>query len=173
MSRFQCRCTFKDHEKEVVNRDQLKASRLLLDHHLDDISHFESCLPAQSFLCLCRNRPADQKVGGAEEGMIYFDMITPSEAKTGEGGFGKCFQGIGLSRCNHIVVRLLLLQHQPHGFHILGRPAPVSSDGNVAEEELFFASRSDAAGCCDNFPGNKSLRPERRFVVEENAGAGE
>ena len=43
---------------------------------------------------------------------------------------------------DHVVARLVLLQHQPHRAHVVGRVAPVAARGEVAEPQLALAGRA-------------------------------
>src|SRR5205807_1255979 len=53
-------------------------------------------------------------------------------------------------RRNHIVVSLVLLQHQPHGFDVVARVAPVSLRLQIAESKLVgFAGQDLPDAACD------------------------
>ena len=57
-----------------------------------------------------------------------------------------------------------------HGDDIFRCPAPVSPHGEIAEREHLLLAGGDATGSGHNFLRDKSLWPQRAFVVEENAG---
>ena len=64
------------------------------------------------------------------------------------------------------------MQHAVHGHDILWRPAPVATDGEVAEAQHVLFSCGHAAGARHDLLRHEPLRPQRAFVVEEDAGAG-
>ena len=70
---------------------------------------------------------------------------------------------------NNEVLRLVMLQHQPHAFHIVLRIAPVSLGIQIAQIEFILDTAGDSAGCQCDLTGNESLSPALGFMVEQNA----
>src|SRR6267143_3660413 len=77
-----------------------------------------------------------------------------------------------LACCDYEIVRLRLLQHQPHRFNVFFRVAPIPLGLQVAEVELFLQSRLDARHRPSDLAGHKSLTAPRGLVVKENPIAG-
>ena len=71
-----------------------------------------------------------------------------------------------------VVVRPVLLEHEPHHLHVLLGVAPVALGLEVAEEELVLEPDLDPGRGPGDFPGDEGLAPPGRLVVEEDAVAG-
>ena len=50
-----------------------------------------------------------------------------------EGNLTEFTHGMGLTGADHIIVRMVLLKHQPHRLHIIAGKAPVTLGFKVAE----------------------------------------
>jgi len=74
---------------------------------------------------------------------------------------------------NDVVVWLLILQHEPYGFHVLFRIAPVTRGVEIAPVKLVLQPSLDVSETAADFPGDECLPPARRLMVEKNAVAGE
>src|SRR5260370_41405386 len=77
-------------------------------------------------------------------------------------------QTISRSSRDHEVVRFRLSQDTPHCLDIFRRPSPISLDREVTELNSVLPARSNAAGGANNLFRDKALRPERRFMVEQD-----
>src|SRR6266550_5588075 len=82
-------------------------------------------------------------------------------------------QAVSGSSCDHKIVRLRLLQDAPHRLDIFRRPSPISLDREVTQLNSLLPARSNAAGGANDLFRDKALRPERRFMVEEDPIGGE
>jgi len=100
-------------------------------------------------------------------------MLLPIQTKLLKCDSDKIFQRMRFAGSDHEIIRLGMLEDAPHGVHIVGCPAPVAVDIDLAEMEGLLGTRSDAECSGYNLAGNKSLRAKWRFVVEEDAGGGE
>ena len=74
---------------------------------------------------------------------------------------------------DHIVARLVALQHEPHRFDVFFRVTPIPLRVEIAEVELLLQALLDAGCGPRDLAGYESLAPPRRLVVEEDAVAGE
>ena len=83
-------------------------------------------------------RIADQQVdfGGPEELLVDDDVVLPVQAHLVEGDLAQLPHRVGLAGGDDVVVRLVLLQHQPHGPDVVAGEAPVPLGVQVAERHL-------------------------------------
>ena len=89
-----------------------------------------------------------------------------------EGQLRKLPNRMLLAGRNHEVVRLILLQHQPHTFHIVLRIAPIAQAVQIAQIQLLLQAAGNACSRQRDFAGNKIFAPPLRLVIEQNAVAG-
>ena len=75
------------------------------------------------------------------------------------------------TRGDYEILRLRLLEDEPHTFHIVLCVTPVAERGEVAEIELLLFALGDACGGEGDLASHKGLSPALRLVVEEDAGA--
>ena len=68
-----------------------------------------------------------------------------------------------------VVVRLVLLEHEPHRLDIIAGKAPVALGVHVAEVELLLKAFLDAGSGAGDLAGDERLAPTRAFMVEEDA----
>ena len=73
---------------------------------------------------------------------------------------------------DHIIFRLLLLQHQPLHLNIVSRMAPVPFRIEISEIQRVLQSDLDAAQCARDFARHKRLTALRRLVIEQDPIAG-
>ena len=99
-------------------------------------------------------------------------MICGLEADGFEDLIDKVFQAVGVAGGDDVVACLVLLKNAPHGVDVLGCPAPIPVNVEIAEMKFLVASVGDADGGGDDFGGNEAGGPKRRFVIEEDAVGG-
>ena len=63
-------------------------------------------------------------------------MFLPVQPGVVKGDFTELADGVGFASCNHKIIRLFLLQHQPHGFHIFPGVPPIPLGVEIPQEEL-------------------------------------
>src|SRR4051812_25048952 len=73
---------------------------------------------------------------------------------------------------NHEIFRTLLLQHQPHGLHIIAGVTPISFGVQIAQVEAVLQPQLYSRQGPDYLPGNKRLSTNRRFMIEKKTTAG-
>src|SRR5258706_13439299 len=78
-----------------------------------------------------------------------------------------------LARCHHVIVRGVLLKHEPHGFHVVSGVTPIALRVEIAEKQLLLQPALNAAECARYFARYKRFPPPWGFVIEENAVAQE
>src|SRR5262249_29645078 len=76
------------------------------------------------------------------------------------------------SCCDDVIVRLILLEHKPHGLHILFRIAPVALGIEIAEVEFVLESSLYVSCSAGYLSRHKGFPAARRLVVEKYSVAG-
>src|SRR3546814_3232373 len=71
-----------------------------------------------------------------------------------------------------IIVRRVLLQHQPHSANIFARVSPISLGVEVPEPKLVLPFKFDRRSRPRDLALNKSLAAQWAFVIEKNAVGG-
>ncbi len=85
----------------------------------------------------------------------------------------KLAHGVLLARGDDEVVRLTVLQNEPHTLYIVLGVAPVAAAGEVAEVELVLLALFDAGSSERDLPCHESLTAHLTLMVEEDTVAGE
>src|SRR5690606_30979756 len=71
-------------------------------------------------------------------------------ANFGKGQFDKFPHGMGFARCQHIVVRLVLLDDPPHALDIIARMSPITARIDIAEKQNILQPELNGSnGPCD------------------------
>ena len=86
-----------------------------------------------------------------------------------EGDLAHVADGRGPSGRDDIVVGHILLQHQPHGAHIVLRMAPVTLCVDIAEAQFLGQAKLDARHGVGDLAGDELDAAKRRFMVEQDA----
>src|SRR5688572_20231347 len=81
--------------------------------------------------------------GGAQKGGVYADMFLPVETRVAESSFHELPNRVGNASSNYIIVRRVLLEHEPHGSHIIPGKTPVTTCIKVAKAELAGKTQFD------------------------------
>ena len=80
--------------------------------------------------------------GPSSERRIATDVVPPFEPDVGERTLDELLDRVTLARRDDVVVRLVLLQHEPHRPDVVARIAPVAAGVEVAEDELVAPARA-------------------------------
>ena len=99
-------------------------------------------------------------------------MLPVIQTHTFEGQPGEFLDAVGFSGGNDIIIRLVLLEHQPHGLDIFPGVSPVSFGTQVAKLQLFFHSQFDFHRMRRYFAGHKFKSAPGRLMIEQDAAAG-
>ncbi|RNA43570.1 phytase family [Brachionus plicatilis] len=71
--------------------------------------------------------------------------------------------------CHNIVLGFFLLQHEPHGLHIVFGMTPVSFGVNIAQSNEFLLTKMYFGNTTANFSSHKISSSTRTLVVEQNS----
>ena len=66
-----------------------------------------------------------------------------------------------MPRGDYVIIRLILLKHEPLHFHIVARMAPVAFRIQIAEEQTVLEADLDARQTSGDFTRNKGFAPHR------------
>ena len=104
----------------------------------------------------------------AHERRIGLDVVARLEAGVRESEVGEFLHGVLLPCRDHVVVGLLLLEHQPHRLDVVACEAPVSLGVEVAEAEFAGEAELDPRDAVRDLARHELEPAARRLVVEED-----
>ena len=112
--------------------------------------------------------------GGRVDALLVDAFAFPAQldADMMEGQGAELADGVVLARSDDEVLRLLLLQDEPHALHVVLGVAPVAEGVEVAEVELVLVPLLDAGGGEGDLAGDEGLAAAFALVVEEDAVGG-
>ena len=100
-------------------------------------------------------------------------MFFPIQAHVVEGDAHEFLDAVGLARADYVIISLVLLQHQPHGPDIIAGKSPVALGLQVAQPQLLVQPQLDPSDAMSDFPSDELQAAPRRFMIEQDARAGE
>ena len=108
------------------------------------------------------------------DSLFIHALALPLELNAGvvEGKLRKLTDRMLLAGCDDEILRLLVLQNQPHALDIVLCVAPVAERGQVSKIKLVLQSLCNSGCCKGYFSCNKGLASAFGFVIEQNSGAG-
>jgi len=77
-------------------------------------------------------------LGGPLELGVDHHVLLPVQSGVVEGELHQVLDGMACARRHHVVVGLFLLEHEPHGLHVVAREPPVAPGVEVAEAQLLL-----------------------------------
>ena len=111
---------------------------------LDELGHPRLGLPAQHRLGLGGISAKHVNFSGTEKrGVDDYEFLVV-EPDVFEGDLAHVAHGCRHTRCNHVVVRLVLLEHEPHRFDVVACESPVALCIDVAETKLRLLAKLDS-----------------------------
>ncbi len=121
----------------------LEPFEVSVDHHRDELREGRAGLPTEA--SPGEGGVGDQVVdlGRAEEGRVEADVPLGIEARVAERRFDEVAHRVRLAGGDHVVVRLGLLEHQPHRLDVVLGVAPVTLCVEVAEGQLALKAELD------------------------------
>ena len=139
---------------------------VVLDHHLDQLREGNPRLPAENAARLGRIAAQRIDLGRPEIAAIDLDVLPLVEASRARMPARRIAHGMRLAGRDDVVVGLLLLQHQPHGFDIVASKAPIALRFEVPQIELVLKTLADSSHRPRHLSGNKRLATTRTLMVE-------
>ena len=159
----------------VTPGEFLAASQLevVFDHHLHQAAEVDLGLPAEGFACLGRVSQEHVDFRRSRVLRVELDEVAIVELDAREGQLEKLAHGMRLAGRHHVVVGLLLLEHQPHGADVVAGESPVALGVEVPHDELLLQAFLDSRGAQGDLAGHERLAAPGAFVVEQDSRAGE
>ena len=87
-----------------------------------------------------------------------------------EGHVHQLADAVRLPGGNHVVVRLVLLEHQPHRLDVVLGVAPVALGVEVAQRQVAGQAELDGGGAVRDFACHKFQPATLRFMVKQYSG---
>ncbi len=98
-------------------------------------------------------------------------VFLPRKIDNRESRFDKFAHRMRFSCCHDIIIRRVVLQHQPHRMDIILCAAPIPFAFQVPEHKLCNEPSRNARSRTRDFASHKVLRAPRRLVIVKNAVA--
>src|SRR5690606_25573667 len=147
-------------------------AQVSFNHHGNEFSEAGLCTPAQLALCLGGVAQQDIHLGRSEITRIYHYMVLIVQADLFEGQRTHIPDRGGLACGYYIVIGLILLQHQPHGFDIVTGKAPVTLGVDIAQTQLLLLAELDARHGVGHLTGDELDASQWGLMVEQDAAGG-
>ena len=135
----------------------LKCLQVGIYHHLDQLLEGDGGLPTQLGASLGGIGHQKVHVGWAEEPGVHHHVIAPVQVEVAEGHFAKLSHRVGPAGTYHVVIWLVLLEHEPHGLHEVPREAPVPLRFQIPKRQLIRKTQFD-----------ESVRLGKEIIDKEN-----
>ena len=166
-------------------------THVVIDHELHKLFERRGLrIPAKLGLGLGRVAPEVHHVGRAVEVLRHghngltrrnvdtllvdsFAFPTEFDARMMERERRKLTHGVLHAGRNHKVFGLVMLQNEPHAFHVILSIAPVAEAVQVAKVQAVLLALGNACGGKRDLAGHEGLATAFGFVVKEDAGAAE
>jgi len=138
-------------------------------HLLDHLLERDGWRPTEFRLRFRRVADEQVHVGGSQIGLIHVGVALPFQIHTPKRGLAQIADGMSASGRDDEIIRLVLLQHQPHRAHVVRRPTPIAFRVQVAQWQFVREPERDLGGVIGHFVRRKFQAAPRRFVIEQNA----
>ena len=114
-------------------------STIIFTNCSKDTSSFQS-----SFFWALAGSPSSRSTSaGRDELGIYLDVLFVIQPQVVEGDLAEILHRMGAAGGDHVIIRLGLLQHQPHGPYIVPGKTPVALGVQVAQTQLIGQPQLD------------------------------
>src|ERR1700730_5506972 len=138
-------------------------------HH--DGYQFAEGDPGGPFEFLSRFRGVSQQALNLEWSEVTradLHVLAPVETDISKNFFDEFPNRVGFTGANHKIVRPVLLQHEPHCFHVLGGISPVPFRFQVSEEDFLLLAGEDSTQAARDLARNERFTASGALVVEED-----
>src|ERR1051325_4650461 len=143
-----------------------------IHHEADELAKFGFRLPAKLSARFAAVALEQIHFGGAQVARVEIDIFLPIEADVAKGFLQEFAHGMGFAGGDDVIIGLLLLEHQPHGFDVFFGVTPVALRFKVAEVKFVLQAGEDLGDRTGDFAGDEGLAAPRRLVIEEDAVGG-
>ncbi len=114
----------------------------------------------------------DQQLAGLGVHAFFFDILAaPGDLASGfgEGEFDEFAHRMGLAGGEHVIIRLVLLQNQPHALYIIAGITPIALGVEIADIEGLLQPVMDRRHRPGDLAGDEGFAAGGAFKIEENA----
>src|SRR5918999_704890 len=139
-----------------------------IDHPKDHLLEAGARLPSQLLAGFAGVADQVLDLCGTQEAGVDSDVFLRVEPDMVEGDPHQVANRMGLARGDHEVVRLVVLEHEPHGLDVVLGVAPIALGIEVAEGELLLKPELDGSRAVGDLAGDK-LEPTALRVVDDDA----
>ena len=108
-----------------------------------------------------------------QHGVVRDNELVKVKVKRPERGPAELGYGMGFSRSDDVVIGLILLQHRPHGPHVIFSEPPITMGAHITQRHVVRQSKFDPGSRVRDLPGDKLKTTKRRLVIEQNPVYGE
>src|SRR5271157_4147800 len=137
-----------------------------LDHRRDQRAEACPGLPAQHLTGLRGVAEEEVDLSGPHEAGVLDDMISPVEPDMFKGDLTKLLNRVAFPGSDDIVIRGGLLQHEPHGFHVVSGETPIPLGIEIAHAKFFGEPKLDSRHSVAHFARYEFEPAPRRLVIE-------
>src|SRR5690348_9558646 len=146
------------------------APKIRFDHHLDELLESHVWFPPEYAPRLAGVGDEQVHLSGPEEALVLHHVIVVIKADVAECDLAELPDRPRPSGADHVIVRRVLLEHEPHGTDVVSREPPISSCFEVAETQIAREAEFDACHAVGHLPRHELESTARALVIEENAG---
>ena len=140
----------------------------MLQHQANEVPECCTGLPAERRRRL-RWVPTELvDLGRAEVLLVDPDEALPVQSHEAERHVAELADRMRLTGRDHVVVRIFLLEHQPHRLDVLLGVPPVALRVEVAQEEVLLCAGQDRHDAARDLPRDERAPAPGRLVVEED-----
>src|SRR3954462_1397281 len=153
----------------IVRSPRGVSSEVGLNHHLDQLREAHVRRPTK---CVARLRCVGNEeidLRWTEESIVLDDELAIIESNAAKGRLAQLAHRPCLASADHVVVRRVLLQHEPHRAHVIAGKTPIAPRLEIAEAELSRESELDARDSVGDFARHELETAAGTLVVEENS----
>src|SRR3954462_2052339 len=154
----------------IVRSPRGVSSEVGLNHHLDQLREAHVTSPSKCIARLRRVGNEEIDLRWTEESIVLDDELAIIETDAAEGCVAQLPHRPCLTSADHVVVRRVLLQHEPHRAHVIASKTPIAPRLEIAEAKLPGESELDARHTVGDFARHELETAAGTLVVEENAG---
>lgn len=151
---------------------RLKQGDISIDHEFDEFFEGSLWLPAENLSRLAGVADEEVYLRGTKITRVVGYVFSPIESGMSERRFEELLDRMGFSRGDYVIVGLVLLEHQPHGFDVFFGVAPIAFGVEISEIKFVLKSCENMSDGAGDFARDKPFAPSRGFVVKKNPVTG-
>src|SRR5262245_46344186 len=108
-------------------------------------------------------------LGRPMQALLYHHVVVVVQPDMAECQLEECPYCVSLASGDHEVVRFVLLEHQPHGLHVLAGMTPIAPGVQVAKRQLVGQAPLDLGDVRSDLACDKFEAAARALMIEQDA----